>query len=122
MVQMNLTVPQAPERSGPVILSAAKDLTAGRERPFAALRVTRYHCSNGQGHFIQIEPCLNKLNRPPVGADLSRPPPIYRPKEGQRYSDYFVKPHNRAPTHRTSVRSSGREAHFATNINQANVF
>ena len=29
-------------------------------------------------------------------------------REGQRYSDYFVKPHNRAPTHRTSLRSSGR--------------
>src|SRR5947208_16595063 len=70
MVQMNLTVPQAPERSGPVILSAAKDLAAvrqpghrstpvlsvilstakdlaaGRERPFAALRLTRCDCSN----------------------------------------------------------------------------
>ena len=40
MVQMNLTVPQAPERSSPVILSAAKDLVACRDRPFAALRVT----------------------------------------------------------------------------------
>src|SRR6266702_203283 len=66
MVQMNLTVPQAPERSGPVILSAAKDLAAGRERPFAeftlerseGLRVTRYDCSNGQEPFIHIEPCL----------------------------------------------------------------
>jgi len=37
---MNVTVPQAPETSGPVILSAAKDLAAGRDRPFAALRVT----------------------------------------------------------------------------------
>ena len=58
MVQMNLTVPQAPERSSPVILSAAKDLAAGRDRPFAALRVTRCYCSNGQEHFAQIEPCL----------------------------------------------------------------
>ena len=88
---MNLTVPQAPERSGPVILSEAKDLAVGRERPFASLRVTRYHCSNGQGHFIQIEPCLNKLNRPPVGADLSRPPPIYRPKGGSKILRLFCK-------------------------------
>src|SRR6266567_8452176 len=58
MVQMNLTVPQAPERSSPVILSEAKDLAAGREKPFASLRVTRCGCSNGQEHFVQIEPCL----------------------------------------------------------------
>src|SRR6266699_3937445 len=58
MVQMNLIVPQAPERSGPVILSEAKDLAAGRERPFTSLRVTRYDCSNGQEPFVQIEPCL----------------------------------------------------------------
>src|SRR5712691_5344436 len=63
MVQMNLTVPQAPERSGPVILSEAKDLAAGRDRPFASLRVTRYDCSNGQEHFVQIEPCLRKETR-----------------------------------------------------------
>ena len=60
---MNLTVPQAPERSSPVILSAAKDLAAGRERPFAALRVTRCDCSNGQEPFVQIEPCLRKETR-----------------------------------------------------------
>src|SRR6266567_4158283 len=58
MVQMNLTVPQAPERSSPVILSEAKDLAASRDRPFASLRVTRCDCSNGQEHFVQIEPCL----------------------------------------------------------------
>jgi len=29
MVQMNVTVPQAPERSGPVILNVVKDLAAG---------------------------------------------------------------------------------------------
>src|SRR6266567_4342264 len=66
MVQMNLTVPQAPERSSPVILSEAKDLAAGRERPFAeftlerseGLRVTRCDCSNGQEPFVHIEPCL----------------------------------------------------------------
>src|SRR2546423_3424657 len=38
------------------------DLAAGRERPFASLRMTRYHCSNGQEHFVQIEPCLNKIS------------------------------------------------------------
>ena len=57
MVQMNLRVPQAPERSSPVILSAAKDLVIARDRPFAALRVTRCDCSSGQEHFVQIEPC-----------------------------------------------------------------
>jgi hypothetical protein len=67
MVQMNLTVPQAAERSSPVILSEAKDLAAGRERPFAeftlerseGLKVTRCNCSNSQEHFVQIELCLN---------------------------------------------------------------
>src|SRR6266851_1954417 len=55
-----------PARSSPVILSAAQDLAAARDRPFAefplseahGLRVTRSDCSNGQGQFVQIEPCL----------------------------------------------------------------
>ncbi len=46
--------------------TAAKDLAVGRDRPFAeftlerseGLRVTRYNCSNGQEHFVQIESCL----------------------------------------------------------------
>src|SRR5205085_10273417 len=70
----------------PVILSEAKDLATGRERPFASLRVTQYDCSNSQEHFVQIEPCLNKLmgishtgDEAAVGADLSCAPPIYRP-------------------------------------------
>ncbi len=50
-------------RSSPVILSEAKDLSADRDRPFASLRVTRGDCSNGQGQFVQIEPCLNFLMR-----------------------------------------------------------
>src|SRR5712691_6550959 len=91
MVQMNLTVPQAPERPSPVILSEAKDLAASRERPFASLRVTLCDWSNCQAQFIQIEPCLNKLIRPPVGADLSRPPPIYRPKGGSKILRLFCK-------------------------------
>ena len=37
---MNLTVPQAPERSGPITLSAAKDLARWAGRSFAALRMT----------------------------------------------------------------------------------
>src|SRR6266852_1087070 len=48
------------ERSSPVMLSAAKHLSADRDRPFAALRVTRCDCSNGQVLFFKIEPCLNK--------------------------------------------------------------
>src|SRR5260370_21185657 len=47
-------------RSSPVILSAAKDLAAHRDRPFAeftlseahVLRVTRGDCSNGQVLFF----------------------------------------------------------------------
>src|SRR5258708_9268250 len=59
-------------RSSPVMLSAAKDLAAARDRPFAAkdlaaardrpfaaLRVTGGDCSNGQIQFVQIEPCLS---------------------------------------------------------------
>src|SRR5436853_2919596 len=40
------------------MLSAAKHLAADRDRPFAALRVTRCDCSNYQVQFAQIEPCL----------------------------------------------------------------
>ncbi len=54
------------ERSGPVILSEAKDLCAYRDRPSAeftlseanGLRVTLRDCSNCQGLFFKIEPCL----------------------------------------------------------------
>src|SRR5712692_8290799 len=48
----------ATERSIPVMLSAAKHLAADGDRPFASLRVTRCDCSNCQGRFVQIEPCL----------------------------------------------------------------
>jgi hypothetical protein len=40
------------------MLSEAKHLAADRDRPFAALMVTEGDCSNGQGQFVQIEPCL----------------------------------------------------------------
>ncbi len=33
---------------------------------------------------------INKIIRPPVGADLSRPAPIYRPRWPVRNLDYFV--------------------------------
>src|ERR1700730_7600417 len=54
------------ERSSPVILSAAKDLCAPRDRSFAALRmtgcdgsgVTGCDGSHCQGLFFTIEPCL----------------------------------------------------------------
>jgi len=42
------------------MLSAAKHLGAHRDRPFAALRVTRGDCSHGQGLFFTIEPRLSK--------------------------------------------------------------
>jgi hypothetical protein len=59
----------APARSSPVILSAAKDLAAARDSPFAeftlerseGLRVTQCDCSNGHVQFIQIEPCLKNI-------------------------------------------------------------
>jgi hypothetical protein len=49
-------------------LSEAKDLAADCDRPFAEFTlseakgggVTRCDGSNGQGHFVQIEPCLSK--------------------------------------------------------------
>ncbi len=51
------------------MLSAAKHLSADRDRPFAeftlsetnVLRVTLCDCSNGQGLFFKIEPCLNNI-------------------------------------------------------------
>ncbi len=52
------------ERSRPVMLSAAKHLAADGDRPFASLRVTRCDCSNCQGRFVQIEPCLKKNVKP----------------------------------------------------------
>jgi hypothetical protein len=71
-------------RSSPVMLSAAKHLAANRDRPCAefplseahGLRVTRCDCSNSQGFFFTIEPCLNKILRPSIQADSSRPAPI----------------------------------------------
>src|SRR5260370_32380241 len=45
------------ERSSSVMLRCAQHLAADRDRPFAALRVTLCDCSNGQGQFVQIEPC-----------------------------------------------------------------
>src|SRR5260370_27491934 len=47
-----------PARSSPVMLSAAKHLSAHRARPFAVLRVTLCDYSNCQGLFFTIEPCL----------------------------------------------------------------
>jgi len=78
---MNLTMPQAPERSSPVILSEAKDLVAavllagkqcylavilseakdlvaGRDRPFAALRGTAPISPN---FYPQHEQCYNHI-------------------------------------------------------------
>jgi len=57
---MHLTVPH--QQKGPA-------LSADRDRPFAeftlseakGLRVTRGECSNGQGQFVQIEPCLKLI-------------------------------------------------------------
>jgi hypothetical protein len=79
-------------RSSPVMLSAAKHLAANRDSPCAefplspfaslrgnsaqGLRVTPCDCSNSQGFFFTIEPCLNKILRPSIQADSSRPAPI----------------------------------------------
>src|SRR5713226_2159523 len=68
-------------RSSPVMLSAAKHLSAYRDRPFAALRVTRCDCSSCQVLFFKLNLALTKYPGHPVGADLSCPPPIYRPGE-----------------------------------------
>jgi len=56
-----LDISSSTARSSAVMLSAAKHLAAARDRPFAALRVTRCDCSNGQGHFVQIAPCLKVI-------------------------------------------------------------
>ena len=38
---------------------------------------------------------INEIIRPSVGADLSRPPPIYRPFQWIfHYPDYLIKGHN----------------------------
>ncbi len=42
---------------------------------------------------------FDKIIRPSVGPDLSRPPPIYRPGWLFRSPDYFVHLHYRVPTH-----------------------
>src|SRR5260221_14435611 len=55
--------PSPTERISPVILTEAKDLSAERDRPFASLRVTRWHGCNGEGLFFTTEPCLKKLIR-----------------------------------------------------------
>ncbi len=48
------------ERSSSVMLRCAQHLAAARDRPFLRGGVTRGDCSNGQGLFVQIEPCLNR--------------------------------------------------------------
>src|SRR6266849_3427650 len=53
-----------PERSRPVMLSAAKHLAASRDRPFASLRVTWCDCSNYQGLFFTLESCLKFIITP----------------------------------------------------------
>ncbi len=51
---------------------------------------------------------INKIFRSPVGADLSRPPPIYRPSVHFPVPDYFVKSHYRAPTFRGTLHLPGQ--------------
>src|SRR5260221_3560469 len=67
----------ATARSSPVILSAAKDLAAARDRPFAeftlseahVLRVTRGDCSNGQVLFFTWNLALgSKCIKQPAGS------------------------------------------------------
>src|SRR5579864_9260540 len=53
----------ATERSSPVMLSAAKHLCAQSDRCFAALSMTRGACSNGQGLFFTLEPCLSTYSQ-----------------------------------------------------------
>src|SRR5437764_1428658 len=49
MVQMNLTVPQPPEISGPVILSAAKDLAADQKPGYRYPNLTFCHPERSEG-------------------------------------------------------------------------
>jgi hypothetical protein len=44
---------------------------------------------------------INEITRTAVGADLSCPPPIYRPSLHISLPDYFVNDHDRA--HRRSI-------------------
>ncbi len=44
-----------------VMLSAAKHLVARRATPYASLTATQFDCSNFQGLFFTIEPCLTEL-------------------------------------------------------------
>jgi hypothetical protein len=45
------------------MLSAAKHLAADPDRPFVSLRVTLGDCSNCQGLFFTIEPCLTYTSK-----------------------------------------------------------
>jgi hypothetical protein len=70
------------ERSSPIMLSAAKHLSRSATRCFAALSMTLCDCSNCQGLFFTIEPCLNKIRgvlRKPRKADKSALGAIHRP-------------------------------------------
>ena len=53
----------APERSGPVMLRCAKHLSGWAQRCFAALSMTGCDCSNCQGLFFTIEPCLTDATK-----------------------------------------------------------
>jgi len=77
----------------PVMLSAAKYLAADRDRPCAALRVTWCDESHGQGFFFTIDPRLNKLIRPSVGADyvLSKIKMDYRRSSCSAQTDFIIR-------------------------------
>jgi hypothetical protein len=51
------------------MLSAAKDLDANPERPFAKRRVTRCDWSNGQGLFFTSEPYLKFIKHSHTSAE-----------------------------------------------------
>src|SRR2546421_11224472 len=105
MVQMNLTVPQAPERSGPVILSflslATSEASSLHEPQATRLPcVSHKECVAERG-VTHLQPAETWRNAFPV--------PIYRPTDlDSRYPGSFVKVHYRPCFSSTNVPNAPR--------------
>src|SRR5260221_7015080 len=105
------------ERSSPVMLSEAKHLAADCDRPFAeftlerseGLRVTWCDCTNYQGLFFTIEPCLKRKRSTIENKKVGRPESSGRPHEKHSASVSYCWRWSSRPRRRRLTRTiSGR--------------
>src|SRR5229473_2035506 len=83
---------------------AAQNMSGRKDFPAPCFSALQKEAEKGT--VVTRVPCMerpsirnyNEIIRPSVGADLSRPSPIYRPWWLFRYPDECIKTHNRGPT------------------------